>query len=113
MALFGAAFGLGFVLGPAIAGILSKFSIHLPFYFAAGLSLTSAAAAYFLLPESLTASSKAAAGEGGRGLRRRSSIVSGKLVRFCQCYLFSARDVLHDHDVCICAVHQFSFRLQR
>lgn len=53
MALFGAAFGLGFILGPGMAGILSKFSIHLPFYFAAGLSLTSAAAVYFLLPESL------------------------------------------------------------
>ena len=53
MGLFGAAFGLGFILGPAIAGILSKFSIHLPFYVAAGLSLTSAAAALFFLPESL------------------------------------------------------------
>ncbi len=53
MGLFGAAFGLGFILGPAIAGILSKFSIHLPFYFAAGLSLTSATAVFFLLPESL------------------------------------------------------------
>ncbi|NOT47371.1 MAG: MFS transporter [Acidobacteria bacterium] len=53
MGLFGAAFGLGFIAGPALGGILSKFSIHLPFYFAAGLSLTSAAAVYFLLPESL------------------------------------------------------------
>ena len=55
MGLFGAAFGLGFILGPAIAGILSKFSVQLPFYFAAVLSLVSAAAVYFLLPESLTA----------------------------------------------------------
>lgn len=53
MGLFGAAFGLGFIAGPAIGGILSKFSIHLPFYFAAGLSLTSAVAVYLLLPESL------------------------------------------------------------
>jgi len=53
MGLFGAAFGLGFILGPGIAGILSKFSIFLPFYVAAGLSLTSAAAALFFLPESL------------------------------------------------------------
>ena len=53
MGLFGAAFGLGFILGPGIAGILSKFSIHLPFYVAAALSLTSAIAALFLLPESL------------------------------------------------------------
>ena len=68
MALFGAAFGLGFVLGPAIAGILCKFSIQLPFYFAAGLSFTSAAAAYFLLPESLTSAARAAQPEGGRGV---------------------------------------------
>lgn len=54
MGLFGAAFGLGFVAGPALGGILTTFSIHMPFYFAAGLSLTSAAAVYFLLPESLT-----------------------------------------------------------
>ncbi|MGD9588879.1 MAG: MFS transporter [Pyrinomonadaceae bacterium] len=53
MGLFGAAFGLGFVMGPAIAGILSKFSIQLPFYFAAGFSITSAAAVYFFLPESI------------------------------------------------------------
>ncbi|HTH38911.1 MAG TPA: MFS transporter [Pyrinomonadaceae bacterium] len=62
MGLFGAAFGLGFILGPGIAGILSKFSIHLPFYVAAALSLTSAIAALFLLPESLAKR----AGEGQR-----------------------------------------------
>lgn len=53
MGLFGAAFGLGFILGPAIAGVLSKYSFQLPLFFAAGLSLTSAAAVYFLLPESV------------------------------------------------------------
>lgn len=53
MGLFGAAFGLGFILGPAIAGVLSKYGIHLPFYFAAMLSLVNAIAVYFILPESL------------------------------------------------------------
>jgi DHA1 family tetracycline resistance protein-like MFS transporter len=53
MGLFGAAFGLGFILGPAIAGILSKYGVHVPFYFAAGLSLANAIALYFVLPESL------------------------------------------------------------
>src|SRR5687768_16375353 len=52
MALFGAAFGLGFVLGPAIGGVLSKYGVHVPFYFAAILSLISAAAVYLVLPES-------------------------------------------------------------
>jgi DHA1 family tetracycline resistance protein-like MFS transporter len=53
MGLFGAAFGLGFILGPAIAGILSKYGIHVPFYFAAVLSLLNATALYFVLPESI------------------------------------------------------------
>lgn len=52
MALFGAAFGLGFVLGPAIGGITSKYGVHIPFFIAASLSLISALAVYFVLPES-------------------------------------------------------------
>lgn len=59
MGLFGAAFGLGFILGPAIAGVLSKYGVHVPFFFAAVLSSTSAAAVYFLLPESLIQGSQA------------------------------------------------------
>lgn len=53
MGLFGAAFGLGFILGPAIAGVLSKYGIHVPFYFAAVLSFLNATALYFILPESV------------------------------------------------------------
>jgi len=53
MGLFGAAFGLGFVLGPAMAGVLSTIGPNVPFYFAAGLSLANAAAVYFFLPESV------------------------------------------------------------
>jgi DHA1 family tetracycline resistance protein-like MFS transporter len=53
MGLFGAAFGLGFILGPALAGVLSKYGIQVPFYFAAVLSLVNAIAVYFILPESL------------------------------------------------------------
>lgn len=53
MGLFGATFGLGFILGPALAGILSKYGIQVPFYFAAALSVLNATALYFILPESL------------------------------------------------------------
>jgi len=53
MGIFGAMFGLGFILGPAIAGILSKYGVHVPFYCAAVLSLVNAIALYFILPESL------------------------------------------------------------
>ncbi len=51
MALFGAAFGLGFVLGPAIGGITSKYGVHVPFFIAAVLSLVAGSAVYLVLPE--------------------------------------------------------------
>lgn len=53
MGIFGAMFGLGFVFGPAIGGILSRFGIHIPFLFAAVLSFVNAALVYFILPESV------------------------------------------------------------
>jgi MFS transporter, DHA1 family, tetracycline resistance protein len=52
MGLFGMAFGLGFILGPAIAGVLSKFGIYVPFLFAAALSFGNAIMLYLILPES-------------------------------------------------------------
>src|ERR1700677_308770 len=51
MGLIGAAFGLGFVFGPAIGGVLSKFSLSAPFYFAAGLALLNVFFIAFRLPE--------------------------------------------------------------
>jgi len=53
MGLFGATFGLGFVFGPAIGGILSRYGIHVPFLFAAGLIFANAIALYFILPETV------------------------------------------------------------
>ena len=48
-----AAFGLGFVIGPAVGGLLGHINLRLPFWFAAGLSLANALYGYFVLPESL------------------------------------------------------------
>src|ERR687897_2764854 len=53
MGLIGAAFGLGFIFGPAIGGILSRWGIHVPFFFAAGLSFANATLLYFVLPETV------------------------------------------------------------
>ncbi len=53
MGLFGAAFGLGFIFGPAIGGILSRYGINIPFLFAAALSFVNAFLLYFILPESV------------------------------------------------------------
>lgn len=52
MGLFGMAFGFGFIMGPALAGILSKFGHEIPFYVAAVLSFANAIMLYFILPES-------------------------------------------------------------
>jgi MFS transporter, DHA1 family, tetracycline resistance protein len=52
MGLVGAAFGLGFVFGPAIGGALSHFGPSAPMWSAAALCLANFVAAFFLLPES-------------------------------------------------------------
>jgi MFS transporter, DHA1 family, tetracycline resistance protein len=54
MGLIGAAFGLGFVFGPAIGGLLGHYSIQLPFFVAAALALLNTIAIGLFLPESLT-----------------------------------------------------------
>jgi MFS transporter, DHA1 family, tetracycline resistance protein len=51
--MLGAAFGLGFVVGPALGGLLGGINLRLPFWAAAGLSLTNALYGFFILPESL------------------------------------------------------------
>jgi MFS transporter, DHA1 family, tetracycline resistance protein len=48
-----AAFGLGFVLGPALGGILGNYSARLPFWVAGAMSLVNATYGFFVLPESL------------------------------------------------------------
>jgi multidrug resistance protein len=61
MGLMGAAFGLGFIFGPAIGGLLSRISPETPMWCAAGLCFANFVAAWFLLPESrrVSASTKA------------------------------------------------------
>ena len=51
--LVGAAFGLGFICGPPLGGVLGAIDLHLPFYAAAALSLLNALYGYFFVPESL------------------------------------------------------------
>ena len=51
--ILGAAFGLGFVLGPALGGILGNVDPRLPFWVASGMTLVNAVYGLFVLPESL------------------------------------------------------------
>lgn len=51
--MIGAAFGIGFIIGPALGGLLASIDIHLPFFVAAGLTALNWLYGYFVLPESL------------------------------------------------------------
>jgi len=51
--LIGMAFGLGFIIGPVVGGLLSKISIHAPAYGAGCIGLVTAAFGYFFFPETL------------------------------------------------------------
>lgn len=53
--MFGAIGGAGFIIGPAIGGLLARFGYSAPAYVAAGVTLASLVWGYFMLPESLAA----------------------------------------------------------
>jgi multidrug resistance protein len=69
MGLIGAAFGLGFIFGPALGGILSRWGIHVPFFFAGSLCFANAILLFFTLPETVTKDHPARqSAAGGRGV---------------------------------------------
>lgn len=51
--MIGAAFGVGFIIGPVLGGLLGHFGPRVPFFVSAGLSLLNWLYGYFILPESL------------------------------------------------------------
>lgn len=51
LGLIGASFGIGFIIGPFLGGVLSSVSTQFPFYFVGAMALLNAALAYFFLPE--------------------------------------------------------------
>lgn len=53
--ILGAAFGLGFIIGPLLGGVFAKYGVRIPFFMAAGLSLLNFLYGFFILPESLPA----------------------------------------------------------
>jgi multidrug resistance protein len=57
--ILSSAFGLGFVLGPAAGGLLSRFGMQVPFYFAAVIALIGALCTIFLLKETHTKDNRA------------------------------------------------------
>jgi len=66
LGLIGAAFGLGFIIGPAVGGLLSKTSYSLPAFVAAGIATLNLVQIFFVLPESLTEERRLEMGERQR-----------------------------------------------
>ncbi|MDL2356333.1 MAG: MFS transporter, partial [Pseudomonadota bacterium] len=96
----GAAFGLGFICGPMLGGLLGSVDLHLPFYVAAALSAANLAYGYFAVPESLAVARRAPfalakinpLGALGRLIRRteiRGLIVVYAVMTFAQMMLQS------------------------
>ncbi|MBN1686456.1 MAG: MFS transporter [Spirochaetales bacterium] len=71
LGLIGAAFGLGFILGPLFGGLLSRFSLSAPAFAAAGVAFLNLLLIAFVLPESLTAERRA---EMAANPRRKFSV---------------------------------------
>jgi DHA1 family tetracycline resistance protein-like MFS transporter len=65
LGLIGAAFGLGFILGPLFGGLLVSFSLYAPALVAAGIAAVNLLLITILLPESLPADQRAVAADGG------------------------------------------------
>jgi len=74
--MVGAAFGLGFVLGPALGGLLGQVNPRLPFWAAGAMSLLNAMYGMFVLPESLPLESR-----GQFSWKRANPVGSLKLLR--------------------------------
>src|SRR5215210_8278526 len=90
MGLIGAAFGLGFIFGPAIGGILSRWGINVPFLFAAGLAFANALLLYFVLPETVTPDHPARASAAtGRWAQLFTALKQSRLALILSIYFLS------------------------
>jgi MFS family permease len=96
--LVGAAFGLGFIIGPALGGLLAKISLSAPAYGAAALTLLTVGFSYFFLPETLRPEARRTAAIGvadlnpfTQGLRalQRSELLPLMLAVFILNFAFS------------------------
>lgn len=91
--MIGAAFGLGFVIGPALGGLLAGWGIRAPFYAAATLCLLNTLYGYFVLPESLSKEHrrefdwKKANPFGSLQFLRKTPAISGLAICFFLIYL--------------------------
>ena len=93
--MVGAAFGLGFILGPVLGGLLGEYGVRIPFIVAACLSLINCLYGYFVLPESLAVQNrrpfqwKRANPVGSLKQLKKYPAVSGLVFSFFLIYLAS------------------------
>ncbi|WP_301921579.1 TCR/Tet family MFS transporter [Ferruginibacter sp.] len=91
--MVGAAFGLGFILGPVMGGLLGEYGVRVPFVVAACLSFINCLYGYFVLPESLTVKNrrefqwKRANPVGSLKQLQKYPAVSGLILSFFLIYL--------------------------
>ena len=86
--LMGVAFGLGFIFGPALGGVLGGIDLRMPFFVSAGLALVNWLYGFFVLPESLPEDQRSAFTWakanpiGSLGVLRSYPLVAGLAVAF-------------------------------
>ena len=91
--MIGAAFGLGFIIGPFLGGTLAHYGVRVPFFAAAGLSLINWVYGYFILPESLDKSNrrefswKRANPIGSLILLNKYSVIAGLVISITLIYI--------------------------
>jgi len=76
LGLVGAAFGVGFIIGPVTGGLLSQFGYNVPAFVAAGLSILNFILIYLWLPESLTEEKRKQMGEQKKPAVTLSALVT-------------------------------------
>ncbi len=93
--MVGAAFGLGFIIGPVIGGLLGEYGSRIPFLAAAGLTFVNFLYGYFILPESLAKSDRRkfdirrANPFGSLKMLRAYPIISGMVISLLLIYIAS------------------------
>ncbi|MBI9035260.1 MAG: TCR/Tet family MFS transporter [Bacteroidales bacterium] len=91
--MIGAAFGLGFIIGPVIGGVFSQWGVRMPFYFSAGLSFVNFLYGYIVLPESLSKENrrkfdwKRANPLGTLKQLKKNPVISGFVLSFVLLYM--------------------------
>ncbi len=88
MGLIGAAFGIGFVLGPLIGGLMSRVSEGGPFFFAAGLSALNSIFLFTRLPETRPLRAQEGADQRPPVTLARASLLATPVGRVIIAYLF-------------------------